>query len=292
MSDRLQGKIIKGIGGFYYVDTGNGVPVETRARGIFRKEGIVPLIGDEAEISVDAEGRGGFVEKIFPRRNMLTRPPVANVDYLAIVIATANPKPNLYVMDKMIAAAEYAGIHPILCLNKIDLDTGEELQRIYEKTGYDVLCISAKERENTDKLSEILQGHTTAFAGNSGVGKSSILNCLLEKEWFDTGEVNDRIERGRHTTRHSELVPLPGGGYVIDTPGFSTFQLTDISAPEVAELFIEFRPYLHGCKFNDCLHMVEKGCAVLEGVANGTIAVSRHENYKRLLEEVKAEAKW
>ena len=292
MSDRLQGKIIKGIGGFYYVDTGNGVPVETRARGIFRKEGIVPLIGDEAEISVDAEGRGGFVVKIFPRRNMLTRPPVANVDYLAIVIATANPKPNLYVMDKMIAAAEYAGIHPILCLNKIDLDTGEELQRIYEKTGYDVLCISAKERENTDKLSEILQGHTTAFAGNSGVGKSSILNCLLEKEWFDTGEVNDRIERGRHTTRHSELVPLPGGGYVIDTPGFSTFQLTDISAPEVAELFIEFRPYLHGCKFNDCLHMVEKGCAVLEGVANGTIAVSRHENYKRLLEEVKAEAKW
>lgn len=291
MSKKLTGKIVKGIGGFYYVDTGDGIQIETRARGVFRKKGIVPLIGDIAEISVDDFGNGGFVEKILPRRNMLTRPPVANVDFLAIVIATANPRPNLYVIDKMIAAAEYANIKPILCFNKIDLDSGRELKEIYEKTGYHIMCINAREQEGVQKLAEIIKGHTTAFAGNSGVGKSSILNCLLEKEVFDTGEVNERIERGRHTTRHSELVHLPYGGYVIDTPGFSTFRLDDISDFEAAQLFVEFRQHIGNCKFNDCRHTVENGCAILEKVEKGEISPSRHENYKRLLDEIKSYTK-
>lgn len=292
MAEKRQGKIIKGIGGFYYVDIETEQPIETRARGLFRKNGVVPLVGDFVEISIDAQGKGGFVEKILPRKNQLVRPPVANIDILAIVAATIQPRPNLYVLDKMIAAAAYVGIQPILCLNKIDLSGGEELEKIYSSAGYTVIKLSALQKENFESLRTLLKGKTTAFAGNSGVGKSSILNCLFDDTIFATGLVNEKIERGRHTTRHSELVPLPSGGYVIDTPGFSTFQLTEIAPQQVAELFAEFQPYLSSCRFTDCLHTCEKGCAVLSAVQQGKISASRHQNYVRLLEEVQSEKKW
>ena len=281
-----QGRIIKGIGGFYYVDTADGI-FECRARGIFRKEKVTPLVGDVVRISVDESSKTGAVEEIFPRNNVLLRPPVANVTQMAVVVATANPRPNLFLLDKLIASAEYAEIHPLICWNKSDLESGEELVELYEKAGFDVLLLSAQTGQAVEELKAKLKDQVTVFAGNSGVGKSSLLNCIFGEEAFATGDVSQRVERGKHTTRHSELKALPFGGYIIDTPGFGSFDISLLEPENVAELFREFRDYTDGCRFRDCSHTVEQGCRVLEAVKDGTIAPSRHENFCALVQEIR-----
>lgn len=282
-----EGIITKGIGGFYYVDTADGY-FECRARGGFRKDGITPLVGDRVCISIDEMTGSGAVEEILPRKNVLLRPPVANVTQIAVVIATANPKPNLYLIDKLLASAELLKIGILICLNKIDIESGDELCDIYKKAGFCVLPMCAKERANIDKLGEKLRDNTTVFAGNSGVGKSSILNCVTNSDAFATGEISERVERGRHTTRHSELVSLKCGGYIIDTPGFGSFDFSLLNPKNCAELFREFEPYTNACKFSDCSHTVEKGCGVLTALEKGEISASRHKNYVRLFEEVRS----
>ena len=285
-----EGIITKGIGGFYYVDTADGY-FECRARGSFRKDGITPLVGDRVRIVIDEVTGSGAVEEILPRKNVLLRPPVANVTQMAVVLATANPKPNLYLIDKLLASAELLGIDIVICVNKTDIESGEELCKIYEGAGFCVVPMCAKERDNIDLLNEKLRDNITVFAGNSGVGKSSILNCVTDSEAFETGEVSERVERGRHTTRHSELVRLKCGGYIIDTPGFGSFDFSLLNPDNCAELFREFEPYTDGCKFRDCSHTVERGCSVLEALENGKISESRHKNYVKLVEEVRTNQK-
>lgn len=242
-------------------------------------------------IAIDEVTGSGAVEEILPRKNVLLRPPVANVTQMAVVVATANPKPNLYLIDKLLASAELLGIDIIICLNKIDIESGDELCHIYERAGFCVVPMCAKKRENIDTLSEKLRDNITVFAGNSGVGKSSILNCVTDSDTFETGEVSERVERGRHTTRHSELVHLKCGGYIIDTPGFGSFDFSLLNPSNCAELFREFEPYTDGCKFRDCSHTVERGCGVLSAVESGNISESRHKNYVRLVKEVQSNQK-
>lgn len=287
----LSGRIVKGIGGFYYVDTESGV-IECRARGLFRKEGTTPLVGDEVEISLDEASGCGYVEKIMPRRNELTRPPVANVTQMAAVAALTNPRFNAYAFDKLIASAEYAGIEPIVCLNKSDLTDDEEFVNVYRGAGFKTILLSAQTGGGIDELASSLRGNVTVFAGNSGVGKSSLLNMIMQSDIFETGEISQKAERGRHTTRHSELAALKGGGYIIDTPGFGSLDMSSLEAVEIAGLFREFEPYISECRFRDCSHTVENGCAVLDAINRGEIARSRHESYVKLYDELKEINRW
>ncbi len=279
------GVIVKGIGGFYYVDTEDG-RFECRARGSFRHENMKPLVGDRVEISVDTVTGTGAVDKILDRRNVFLRPPVANVTQMAIVISAANPKPNLYLTDKVTASACLADVKAIICINKTDLEGADEIAEIYKKAGFSVILMSAKENDNIDELKECLKDNVTVFAGNSGVGKSSILNRIMGEEVFETGEVSERVERGKHTTRHSELVKIDEGTYIIDTPGFGNLDMSLLNPENCADLFPEFEEYLGKCKFLDCSHRVEPGCAVLDALKEGKISPSRHESYLKLIEEV------
>ncbi|MBE5039544.1 ribosome small subunit-dependent GTPase A [Ructibacterium gallinarum] len=288
---QLQGRITKGIGGFYYVDTAEGM-FECRARGIFRKEGLTPLVGDVVTVLGDVESMTGTVDAVEPRKNVLIRPPVANVTQMAVVVSTSNPAPNLYLLDKLIASAEYAQIQPLICWNKTDLDEGSVYIEIYEKAGFDTLRLSAETGWNISQLRKKLKDQVTVFAGNSGVGKSSLLNQVLEKESFETGAVSGRVDRGRHTTRHSELAALPGGGYIIDTPGFGTLDFSLLNPQDCAALFREFAPFIDGCQFRDCSHTVEKGCCVLEALREGKISQQRHESYCRLVQEIREAKPW
>ncbi|MBO5135789.1 MAG: ribosome small subunit-dependent GTPase A [Clostridia bacterium] len=286
----LQGKILKGIGGFYYIDTPEG-EIECRARGIFRKENITPLVGDNVKIKLNQDGKTGVISEILPRKNSLIRPPVANISQIAAVIAVENPKPNLQVLDKLICCAENLGIKVLICINKSDLGDCSLYENIYKNAGFDVVSFSAKQ-EDISPLLPYLKDETTAFAGNSGVGKSSIINLILGEEVFETGEVSEKAERGKHTTRHSELRKLENSGYIIDTPGFTSFELQDITASELSSTFREFEQYQGMCKFPDCTHRVEKGCAVLEALTLGKIAPSRHESYLALYETLKNIKQW
>ncbi len=287
MLETFEGRITKGVGGFYYVDTADGY-FECRARGSFRKEGITPLVGDMVKISADKVSGTGAVDEILPRQNVLLRPPVANVTQMAAVISVANPKPNIYQTDKLLASAELSGIEIVLCINKTDLEDYTKLYDTYKNAGFCVIALSTLSGENVDVLKDKLKDNVTVFAGNSGVGKSSILNCITESDAFLTGEVSDKVERGRHTTRHSELVPLKYGGYIIDTPGFGTLDFSLLTVENYADLFREFEPFADMCRFTDCSHTVEKGCAVLEALEQNKIASSRHQSYVRLVEEIKS----
>ncbi len=291
MSEKIIGRIVKGVGGFYYVDTKDGI-IECRARGNFRKAGLKPLVGDMAEVILEPDGRLSAIGSILPRKNSLIRPNVANVTQMAVVLAPINPKPDLYTLDKLIAAAEHAEAEIVICINKTDLDDGLDLIETYKKCGFDVIPLSAAENTNIDILKEKLKDNVTVFAGNSGVGKSSLMNCLLGSDTFETGEVNTRIERGRHTTRHSELVVLPSGGYLIDTPGFSSFTLDDVTKEELPDLFREFYDYQNDCMFRNCSHTVEKGCSILAAAEEGRIPMSRHESYVRLFKEIEDKKEW
>ena len=289
----INGKIIKGIGGFYYVDTEKGL-YECRARGIFRKNKITPLVGDRVSISVvDEENKKGVVEEIEKRDTELVRPPIANVDKALIVFAIKNPSPNLSLLDRFIVLAEKENLEIVIVFTKVDLDADgellEELKSIYEVSGYKVIPVSNKLKLNIDKIKEELKENTVVFAGPSGVGKSSLLNEVDKNFELKTGEVSDKIKRGKHTTRHAELLKLECGGMVADTPGFSSLTLDDIDESELKEYFIEFDKY-DECRFGSrCIHENEPSCAVKEAVENGDISKKRYESYIQLLNEIRSE---
>ena len=288
----IEGRIIKGIGGFYYVDTDNGL-YECRARGIFRKNKITPLVGDRVSISVvDEENKKGVVEEIEKRDTELVRPPIANVDKALIVFAIKNPAPNLSLLDRFIVLAEKENLEIVIVFTKVDLDADgellEELKSIYEVSGYKVISVSNKLKLNIDKIKEELKENTVVFAGPSGVGKSSLLNEVDKNFELKTGEVSDKIKRGKHTTRHAELLKLECGGMVADTPGFSSLTLDDIDESELKEYFIEFDKY-DECRFGSrCIHENEPSCAVKEAVENGEISKKRYESYIQLLNEIRS----
>ena len=285
---------MKGIGGFYYVRCGETI-YECRARGVFRKKKITPLVGDFVRVEPEEEPGKGTLTEILPRRNFLVRPPVANLDQLLIVASLQDPQPNLLMIDKTIAAAEYHKIEPVVILNKTDLEDGDAIEAIYRQAGFMCIQASARTGEGIEKIREQLRGRVSVFTGNSGVGKSSLLNCIDERLGLSTGEISQKLGRGRHTTRHVEIYELKNGGLVADTPGFSTldierFQL--IRKEELPDCFREFAPFLGQCRFTSCAHTVEKGCAILQAVEEGKIARSRWESYVAMYQEVKDIKEW
>ncbi len=286
----MQGIIVKGIGGFYYIKTPDGARYECSARGILRRRKITPMIGDKALIEVK-NGKGTIVD-IMPRKNSMTRPPVANIDTLVIVSAAASPEPDLGLIDKMLISAQKADITPIVCINKTDLSRKDEIVSAYSAAGYRVIETSAYESRGIDELKEAVRDHISAFCGLSGVGKSSLMNRVLERDYMETGSVSDKIQRGRHTTRHVELVDLPYGGMVLDTPGFSSLEIeTDIDARDLWEYFPEIAVYNGQCRFRGCAHVSEPDCAVKTAVENGEIAKIRYESYVsmyNILKDIKA----
>lgn len=283
---------MKALSGFYYVDL-DGETVTCRGRGKLRHQKVTPLVGDRVEVTLNEDGTGA-VEAVLPRRNQLARPAVANLDQLVILCANVNPVSDPYVIDRVSAVAAGKGCEVVIAINKCDLDPGDALAELYTAAGFPVLRLSAVTGEGIGPLWELLQGKVSAFTGNSGVGKSSVLNALEPKFAIETGEVSDKLGRGRHTTRHVELFRV-GDALVADTPGFSSFEadrfgLLDRETLEAG--FREFRPYLGQCRFVGCSHTKEKGCAVLEAVEAGAIPKSRHESYVRLYREVKERRPW
>ena len=293
MKEYDNGLILMGIGGFYEVETPDGV-FTCRARGIFRERGMTPLAGDHVKLTVSADGSGA-VEEILPRRNVLARPPVANIDLIVIVASTCEPAPNTLIIDRMIAEAEAQGIEPAVAVSKTDLREGGVLTGAYGGTGIRLFRVSPDETAGPDELRALLPGKITAFTGNSGVGKSTLLNRMFGGLSQQTGEISRKLGRGRHTTRRVELLKIPGGGYVIDTPGFSSLD-SDSSAAltkeNLAECFREFRPYLGQCRIASCSHTCEPGCAVLQAVRDGAVSRSRHESYVEIYREMKEKKAW
>lgn len=293
MSELKNGRIVKALSGFYYVQCTDGAVTECRARGIFRKEHISPLVGDFVEFSVE---RGkGMVETILPRKNAFVRPAVSNLDALVILASGANPVTDPFLIDRVAAIAGDQNVPVLLCINKIDLNDAEKLIGIYRHVGFDVFPTSAQSGEGVEALLQAVRGKTVAFTGNSGVGKSSILNCMDADFSVATGEVSDKLGRGRHTTRHVELYCLPDGTCIIDTPGFSSFdteQMELILKENLQYAFSDFAPYLGHCRYHDCAHLREPDCAVLQAVKDGLIEPSRHASYARLYESAKEIKLW
>lgn len=290
----MEGMILKALSGFYYVDDGTGTLTACRGRGKLRHEKLTPLVGDRVSFTPLDNGQGAL-DAILPRKNEFYRPAVANIDQLVIIAAQATPVTDPFLIDRVIAIAEGRGCESIVCINKCDLAPGEDLARIYEKAGFPTLRVSAETGEGMDRLRELIAGKVSAFTGNSGVGKSSILNALEPGIALKTGGVSEKLGRGRHTTRHVELFRLSCGGIVADTPGFSSFDVDKMELcrkEELAGHFREFAPYVDQCRFQDCAHVKEKGCAVLAAVKAGEIAKSRHESYVRLYEQAKQIPDW
>ena len=289
----MTGTIIKSLSGFYYVSDGEET-VTCRARGRFRLDGTSPLVGDRVTVEKDGAG-GGSVKEILPRRNRFIRPAVANIDLLVMVAAAVNPVTDPYLVDRVSAMAAFHDCDFLLCVNKTDLNAGDELFDIYSSSGVDVVRTSAQTHEGIEEVKRRLAGRISAFTGNSGVGKTSLLNALDPALCLKTGEVSQALGRGKHTTRHVELFPLPFGGYIADTPGFGSFEVDQFEYIRPAQLqhcFPEFRPYLGQCRFNDCTHRSEPGCAVLSAVAEGKIHPSRHASYVRLWEQANTVKDW
>lgn len=289
----MTGIIIKTLSGFYYVKTQNGI-YTCKARGLMRKTGETPLCGDNVEISINESDKTGIVESICERKNFLTRPPVANIDKAFIVSSFSTPKPNYYIIDTLIAICEYKGIEPVIVFNKSDEAEDSGYSECYRRVGYKTYVTSAKEEVGIDTLREEFKSCVSVLVGNSGVGKSSLINCFAETD-AQTGEVSEKLGRGRHTTRHTEIYELISGGYVVDTPGFSEIEALkhDYSFKENLEFYFkEFEKFIPHCRFTGCSHTAEKGCAVIEAVKCGEIKNSRHENYKILYNELKNLKKW
>ncbi len=289
----MTGRIVKALSGFYYVDAGEDRPIPCRGRGKLRHQKIAPLVGDRVEITVLPDGTG-MVDAILPRKNQFRRPMVANIDQLVIVASAAVPVTDPFLIDRMAAVAEWKGCEPVICFNKWDLAQAEELVELYRAAGFTTLKVSAGTGEGIPELAAALAGKVSAFTGNTGVGKSSILNAIQPGFALRTGEISEKLGRGRHTTRHVELFPV-GDGLVADTPGFSSFD-TDQAEPiprgELAAAFREFRPYLDRCRFQGCAHVKERGCAVREAVGAGEISPGRHKSYVRLYEQAGAAEPW
>lgn len=289
----LNGILLKGIGGFYYVEAADAV-FTCKARGAFRKKKLTPLAGDRVIITVTGTDDENTVDEIAPRKNFLHRPPVANLDNLFILSATSVPRPSLLTIDKLIAIAEHKDIEPIVIFTKIDEESADEIAAIYRTAGFQCLTVSNQTGEGVAQIKALFAGKISAFTGNTGVGKTSLLNCLDPSLLLKTGAVSDKLGRGRHTTRQAELFKTCGG-YIVDTPGFSSldFEKSDcIRKDDLAECFREFRPYLGMCKFSTCSHTCDKGCAITAAVANGQIPASRHQSYVQMYNAVKDLKEW
>ena len=289
----MRGRIEKALSGFYYVNTGSEV-LQCRARGKFRREGMSPMVGDWVQVRELGNGEG-FVEAVEERKNIFSRPAAANIDQLVIIAANAIPVTDPYLIDRISAIAALKGCEVLVVLNKCDLDPAEELYAIYRASAIPVLRVSAETGEGLDELRRAIAGKLSAFTGNSGVGKSSILNALDPAFALPVGEVSKALGRGRHTTRHVEMFSLGGDTYVIDTPGFSSFDTEELNLElkrRLPETFPEFAPYVDECRFVGCRHVKEKGCAVLAAMKEGKIPRSRHASYVRLAEELKDVNEW
>lgn len=289
----MEGRIIKALSGYYYVDTGAEI-VTCRARGKFRLDGTSPLVGDRVRLDISADGSGS-VQEIFSRRNYFIRPAVANIDLMVMLAAAVNPVTDPFLIDRVSALAVHHSCDFLLCINKTDLAAGDELCSIYSGSGIPVLRTSALTGDGISELSERLAGRVCVFTGNSGVGKSSLLNALSPELSLLTGEVSQKLGRGRHTTRHVELFALKNGGYVADTPGFGSFDIEQMESIRPAELqycFPEFEPFLGSCRFTDCTHRSEPDCAVRAAAAEGSIHPSRLESYRRLWEQANRTRDW
>ncbi len=292
----MTGKIIKGIGGFYYVVCENGVTYECKAKGVFRNRKIKPLVGDNVEIEIlDAEKNLGNIEDILPRFNWLNRPAVANVDQTVIIFAVSAPAPNFNLLDRFLINMEQHEVPTVICFNKVDLEgfrQSEDICRSYTKSGYEVLFISAESGYGIDVLEAIIKGKTTVFAGPSGVGKSSTLNSLFPDANVQTGGLSEKIQRGKHTTRHSELMFVDDDTYIMDTPGFSSLYTEGIEAEDLKLYFPEIAAYTGTCKFNMCNHISEPGCLVKKAVSDGRISKMRYDDYVMIYNELKEKRKW
>lgn len=291
----IKGKIIKGIGGFYYVDTGDNV-YECKARGNFRNKKITPLVGDDVEITVNNGDHENTIDTILERKNSLIRPPLANLDTLFIVSSLVEPKINTLIIDKLIAIAEYKRIEPVLVITKTDLDSGfDNYENIYTSAGFKVIKCDNTVGSGAEEIKSMLKDKISAFTGNTGVGKSSLLNNIFPELELATGETSKKLGRGRHTTRHCELFRTDGG-YIADTPGFSSLDFErceKILKEDLPYCFREFLPYIDNCKFTtNCSHINDKGCAVSEAVKEGKISPSRHESYIAMYNEVKDIKQW
>ena len=288
----IEGTIVKGVGGFYYVETAEGL-YQCRARGIFRKEGMTPYVGDRVEIEPQ-DDKEAVITRIFPRRNQFIRPPVANVDCLIITAALKKPEINLYIIDKFLVMAEYQHTDIGICLNKIDLAEPDEInafRKIYEDI-YPVICVSGKTGEGLDELQKFLNGRKCAFAGPSGVGKSTLLNHLQATVMVETGEISEKSQRGKHTTRHVELFQLADGSMIFDTPGFTSFEVLEAEEQELAFLYPEMAPFIGQCKYHNCRHISEPDCEVRSAVIRGTIHMSRYDSYCKQIKEIQEMRKY
>lgn len=287
----MQGKIIKGIAGFYYVHVENHGIYECKAKGTFRKDHVKPLVGDDVLLDVlDEEQMLGNIREILPRKSELLRPAVANVDQALIIFAIVKPNPNFNLLDRFLIRMERQNLETIICFNKQDIASEEEKQTLkeaYETCGYKVLFISVLEQEGLEDLKKLLAGKTTVVAGPSGVGKSSLINQLSPKAQMETGEISERIERGKHTTRHSEIIAMGENTYIMDTPGFTSLSISEIEKEELGSYYPEFVQYEPFCKFSGCAHISEPTCGVKNAVEEGKISRVRYDNYRLLYRELK-----
>lgn len=292
----MQGKIVKGIAGFYYVHVPDKGIYECKAKGIFRKENQKPLVGDDVEIQIlDEEESKGNIEELLPRKSELIRPAVANIDQALVIFAIVKPQPNFNLLDRFLIMMEQQSITCIICFNKADIDEEEEgisYEEMYRACGYKTLQVSAKTGQGIDELKEMLVGKTTTVAGPSGVGKSSIINELQTGIRMETGAISTKIERGKHTTRHSELIAMEENTYILDTPGFSSLGLFDLEKEDLAKYYPEFVNYEKYCKFAGCAHMNEPVCGIKEAVEDGEISALRYDNYRLLYQELKEKRKY
>ncbi len=288
-----QGLIVKATGGFYYVQTSSRI-VECRARGSFRKDSLTPYVGDRVVIS-HTDNEKGYVTKILPRDNFLIRPPVANITRLVMIVSIKEPSPNLEVLDKLLAIAQYRDIEPVIVITKTDMADGKPLAELYRKAGFNSYTVSSQTGEGVKEVAEMLSSGISVFCGNTGAGKSSLLNAIDPELNLQTAMISKKLGRGKHTTRHVELFPMAQGGYIADTPGFSSIEVEKfdiILKDQLQYCFREFEDYIPQCQFTGCSHTKEKGCAVLEAVGNGDIATSRHKNYLTMYEDAKGIKEW
>lgn len=292
----MQGKIIRGIAGFYYVHIhGKGI-IECKAKGVFRNKKVKPLVGDNVELEIlDEDNNTGNIIEILPRKNSLIRPAVANVDQAVVIFAASFPKPNLNLLDRFLLMMQMQDVQTVICINKIDDTDNSEIDRIvdnYKNSGCNVYRTSTVTGEGIEEFGKCLKGKTSVLAGPSGVGKSSVMNCLFPEADMATGEISEKIKRGKHTTRHSELFCLADDVYVMDTPGFTSLNLPDVEKEDLKEFYPEFDEYRAQCRFLGCVHINEPDCAVKSAVEEDRISSGRYENYKQFYEEISNRKKY